>query len=261
MERAGVRDLLQVLQPVVEAVVVVDLYSLLLRLQAVPNIPLPLVAVGQRTPPGVILFFAGSTALGGGYGARDQNVQPWGGNGGCGGGGAAGSQGGPGTGSQGGNGGTGHHLWDGCGGGGGGSSSPGQLGAEGGGGAGGSGTQAVDGNYYSGGGGAGAGEENYAAWNTIGPNSGGTGGGGHGCYKMWNGPWVNAVAGTTNSGGGGGGGLQLSTAQPAAGGSGSCFIYYPNTFDQASATTGSPTYSNSGGNHIYHFTGSGTITF
>jgi hypothetical protein len=40
-------------------------------------------------------------------------------------------------------------------------------------------------------------------------------------------------------------------------------IAYPSSFDIASATTGSPTYSSVSrtGYHVYIFTGSGTITF
>jgi hypothetical protein len=38
-------------------------------------------------------------------------------------------------------------------------------------------------------------------------------------------------------------------------------IRYPNTFPAATSTTGSPTYTNTGGYIVYTFTGSGTITF
>jgi hypothetical protein len=38
-------------------------------------------------------------------------------------------------------------------------------------------------------------------------------------------------------------------------------IRYADSFDTASATTGSPTYTNTGGFHIYKFTGTGSITF
>ena len=71
--------------------------------------------------------------------------------------------------------------------------------------------------------------------------------------------FFNAQAGATNTGGGGGGGA--TTGYPANGGSGACFVYYSNTFDQAVSTTGSPTYTNNGTYHIYKFTGSGSISF
>jgi hypothetical protein len=38
-------------------------------------------------------------------------------------------------------------------------------------------------------------------------------------------------------------------------------ISYPNTYANAASTTGSPGFSNTGGNKIYRFTGSGSITF
>jgi hypothetical protein len=38
-------------------------------------------------------------------------------------------------------------------------------------------------------------------------------------------------------------------------------IAYSDTFPDAAATTGSPSFSTSGGKKIYQFTGSGSITF
>jgi hypothetical protein len=38
-------------------------------------------------------------------------------------------------------------------------------------------------------------------------------------------------------------------------------ISYANTYDAATSTTGSPTITNTGGNRIYSWAGSGSITF
>jgi hypothetical protein len=38
-------------------------------------------------------------------------------------------------------------------------------------------------------------------------------------------------------------------------------IRYPDTFASAASTTGSPTFTTTGGYKIYSFTGTGTITF
>jgi len=67
-------------------------------------------------------------------------------------------------------------------------------------------------------------------------------------------------------GGGGGGGLVclitkstsygVVTANGGYGGSGVVILSLPN---QATSTTGSPTYTTSGGRHIYKFTGTGTL--
>lgn len=45
------------------------------------------------------------------------------------------------------------------------------------------------------------------------------------------------------------------------GGSGVAFLWYPDSYPAATATTGSPTYTVSGGYRVYRFTSSGTITF
>jgi hypothetical protein len=72
-----------------------------------------------------------------------------------------------------------------------------------------------------------------------------------------------AVAGTANTGGGGGGGgTRVSNPQKGAnGGSGVVIIRYPDSNPAATATTGSPTVTVTGGYRIYNFTGSGSITF
>jgi hypothetical protein len=47
----------------------------------------------------------------------------------------------------------------------------------------------------------------------------------------------------------------------AAGGSGVVIIRYPDSFNLAASTTGSPTITNPTGYRVYTFTGSGSITF
>jgi hypothetical protein len=71
------------------------------------------------------------------------------------------------------------------------------------------------------------------------------------------------VAGTANTGGGGGGnadGNQFGE-QSKSGGSGIVIVRYPNTDANAASTTGSPSFTNTGGFKIYAWTGSGSITF
>ena len=59
-------------------------------------------------------------------------------------------------------------------------------------------------------------------------------------------------SGTVNTGGGGGGG---DSNGGGTGGSGVVIIRYSDSLDLASATTGSPTVTTSGGFRIYTFTG------
>ena len=80
------------------------------------------------------------------------------------------------------------------------------------------------------------------------PGTGGTGGGGNGGFSPNNG-----TPGTANTGGGSG--------SNNTGGSGIVIIRYADTFDAASATTGSPTVTVTGGYRIYQWTSSGSITF
>ena len=56
-----------------------------------------------------------------------------------------------------------------------------------------------------------------------------------------------ATDGTTNTGGGGGGGRDGINLSGGNGGSGIVIIRYANTYDNAASTTGSPTYTNTGG--------------
>jgi len=102
--------------------------------------------------------------------------------------------------------------------------------------------------YYAGGGGGGCTRSNASL------ATGGTGGGGTAGYA------AAAQSGTANTGGGGGGNGN-GTNLGGSGGSGIVILRYPNSQPAASATTGSPTYTNTGGWHIYKFTASGSITF
>jgi len=103
---------------------------------------------------------------------------------------------------------------------------------------------------YAGGGAGGS----YSGTSAV---SGGAGGGGNGGYDT-----TSATSGTANLGGGGGGaGNGAGGSSAGSGGSGVVVIRYANTYPDASATTGSPTYANTGGYKIYTFTSSGTITF
>lgn len=103
--------------------------------------------------------------------------------------------------------------------------------------------------YYAAGGGGGVFEA------AIGnPGISGTGGSG--------GDGVLGSSAFSNTGGGGGGSgyYGSGTNLGGSGGSGIIVIRYSNTYD-AATTTGSPTYTNTGGYHIYKFTSSGSITF
>lgn len=114
---------------------------------------------------------------------------------------------------------------------------------------------------YAGGGGAGGlGTSGYDGRGGF----GGEGGGGNGSGVLGD-YTTSANNANTNSGGGGGGGSRrVDGGTPGGGGSGGSgivIIRYPATFADAASTTGTPTYTNSGGFKIYTWTGSGTITF
>ena len=87
--------------------------------------------------------------------------------------------------------------------------------------------------------------------------SGGAGGGGNGSA---NGS-TDGTAGTANPGGGAGGNGNSGNLSGNAGGSGIVIIRYADSFSDAASTTGSPTFTNTGGYKIYKWTGSGSITF
>jgi hypothetical protein len=200
----------------------------------------------------------GLTAVGGGYGALIGNIQAGGGNGGGSGGGggafsAGTTPGGSGTAGQGNAGGSngGQTAAPYTSGGGGGASAAGQNAPSsttaGNGGAGTASSISGSSVTYAGGGGGGV----YGA--EVGAGTGGAGGGGNGGAGSGSG-----TAGTANRGGGGGGAGVGGTG--GAGGSGVIIVAYSTTFKAATAT-GTYTQTVSGGNYIYTFTGSGTITF
>lgn len=84
--------------------------------------------------------------------------------------------------------------------------------------------------------------------------AGGAGGGGTGATTS------DATAGTSNTGGGGGATAAINGTRYASGAGGSGVVII-RALIQAASTTGSPTYTTSGGYHIYKFTGTGTITY
>jgi hypothetical protein len=107
---------------------------------------------------------------------------------------------------------------------------------------------------YAGGGGGG----NYGqagVGNGVGGGAGGSGGGGSGAGAIG----LPGSAGTTNTGSGGGGGSGSDGGYN--GGSGVVIISYPDTYRAATNTTGSPVVTTVGGNRIYKFNSSGSITF
>lgn len=103
-------------------------------------------------------------------------------------------------------------------------------------------------NYAGGGGGGG---ETGGIGGAGGIGGGGTGG----VYR------ANGLAATANSGGGGGGAGYGANRSGGNGGSGVVIIRYPNTYADAVSTTGTVTFTNTGGYKIYKFTSSGSITF
>jgi hypothetical protein len=106
--------------------------------------------------------------------------------------------------------------------------------------------------FYAGGGGGGC----YS-----GPafGVGGTGGGGNGGFGPA--PPQPGSAGWTNRGGGGGGGGKSYPVGGALGGSGVVIISYPTAFTLADSTGSNVSVTTVGGNNIFSFYASGTITF
>ena len=199
----------------------------------------------------------GFTSTGGGAGGAQSNGATGGSGGGGGDWGGGGFTGGAATSGQGFAGGNGAGN-DSGGGGGGGAGAVGQNGTSSQAGNGGVGLNWQSlGTFYAGGGGAGRWLGSFPG---CAASAGGNGGGGAG------GPTAgsNGIAGTANTGGGGGGGTRSTGAQVVGGGNGGTgvvIIRYPNTFADATSTTGSPTFVNSGGFKYYTFTGNGSITW
>ena len=103
------------------------------------------------------------------------------------------------------------------------------------------------------GGGGGGGSTNVPS---AGTGLGGSNGGGNGSAQT-----INPVDGTANTGGGGGGNARGGPTYPSsAGGSGFVLLKYADSKAALTATTGSPTYTVSGGFRFYYFTGSGSFT-
>jgi len=181
--------------------------------------------VQDTAAPGSNSLFSavGTTAIGGGGGGKQSRG---GGNGGSGGGGGGNDTGiGSGTSGQGNNGGAG--TGNSTGGGGGGRGSAG-------------GTPT-----------AGSGQASSITGTSVTYATGGTGGSsGSG----------NGASGDANTGNGGGGAQAGTSRSGGNGGSGVVIISYSSTFKDAS-TTGTVARTTSGGNTVYTFTGSGTITF
>ena len=209
-------------------------------------------AGGATQVNGVNTTALGLTAIGGGRGGTASGVAGASGGSGGGGGESSGAAG-AGTSGQGFAGGNGNASGD-SGAGGGGASAVGSNSANNLAGNGGNGVaNSLSGSSvtYAGGGGG----SSYVGNPGTGGN-GGSGGGGNGATPARS----NVSTGGTANTGGGGGGYGTGQSGNGAGGSGIVIISFANTFRAATAT-GTFTLSNTGGNYIYTFTGSGTITF
>lgn len=208
----------------------------------------PAGATNARGTSGINSIFGSITSIGGGGGGCYATALKLGIDGGSGGGGGSGPEnagainaGGQGTAEQGNRGGSGGFINN-------------QYMTGGGGGA---GTRGMDYTNLPGNGGAGiasdisgtrtayTGGGGGGSENVIASGVGGAGGGGTGGSAL---P-TSSTAGGVNTGGGGGGGGSTSQAA-SAGGSGIVIVSYPDIYQAASATTGSPTISTSGSGSV-----------
>ena len=212
----------------------------------------PNVAAGYGTNGSNSVYKSVTSTGGGGGAVGDNQVGANGGSGGGGSGGGGSTAGGTGVSGQGNAGGASSGTAGGGGGGAGGAGVGGSTTSNGGVGIQSAITQTAT--YYAGGGGG--------TQRDTTPGVGGLGGGGTGAQGVTSGN--PATSGTANTGGGGGGGPGVSGVTPNTagnGGSGIVVISYPDSFSLASSTTGSPTITTVGGNRIYKFTSSGSITW
>lgn len=120
--------------------------------------------------------------------------------------------------------------------------------------------QGYDGADGSGSGGGGAGGSPSPSYN-AGPGLSSSITGSAVTYATGGAAYSNSTPGTANKGEGGGGGQDSPYNLGGTGGSGVVIIRYANTAPDAASTTGSPTFTNTGGYKIYAFNSSGTITF
>ena len=116
--------------------------------------------------------------------------------------------------------------------------------------------------YYAGGGGGGS--DRGSGFYGQNPGNASLGGGGRGglYQSFYDGAWVAPTAGNVNTGGGGGGSGPTVPMYPSnSGGSGIVVLSHPAANYSQATTTGSPNIILSGGNVIYRFWQSGTISF